>query len=462
MAVRRGVAAALTGGRRHGAAIWRWITVALTLCLTATLACARIAAPPGGPPDRAPPQLLSTLPDSVAVLTEWDDDVEFQFSEVISEGGSPNFGLGSGDLEKLIILSPSNRVPVVRWRRNRITVHPREGWRPNTVYRVELLPGIVDLRNNRSRNGRVVTFTTGAPLPTDTLRGLVVNWENRRPAPRAMVEAILLPDSLPYRTAADSVGVFTLGPLPAGEYLIYVALDQNNDAKRQPREPFDTVRLQRGQVMAGEMWAFRRDTTPVRIQSVTRGDSLSLVVTFSQQLDPYQALRTDSVRVVTLPDSVPVAVDTVIPQALFDSLFGRRFVADTGAPGDTTRIRRERARADSIRIADSVARVRREQALGAARRPDAPRVDTLALRERRTRPALFDKLVIRLEQPLVPEMRYVVTFFGLRNASRIAGSPKSGAIRIEPRPVADTSRAVRDTARAIRDTARGRPDTVPR
>ena len=462
MAVWRRVTVALTGRRRNGAAVWRWITVALPLCHSATLACARIAAPPGGPPDRAPPQLLSTSPDSVAVLPEWDEDVEFQFSEVISEGSAPNFGLGSGDLEKLIILSPSTRVPAVRWRRNRITVRPAEGWRPNTVYRVELLPGIVDLRNNRSWNGRVVTFTTGAPLPTDTLRGLVVNWENRRPAPRALVEAILLPDSLPYRTAADSVGVFTLGPLPAGEYLIYAALDQNNDAKRQPREPFDTVRLQRGQVLAGEMWTFRRDTTPVRIQSVTRGDSLSLVVTFSQQLDPYQPVGSDSVRVVTLPDSVPVAVDTVIPQALFDSLFGRRFVADTGSPGDSTRIQRERARADSIRIADSVARVRREQALGAARRPDAPRADTLALRERRTRPALFDKLVIRLEQPLVPETRYVVTFFGLRNSSGIAGSPKSGAIRIEPRPVADSSRAVPDTARAVRDTARSRPDTVPR
>lgn len=445
-------------------AVWRSVPAALTLCLAAALlsSCARIAAPPGGPPDRAPPQLLSTSPDSVTVLPEWDEDVEFQFSEVISEGSAPNFGLGSGDLEKLIILSPSTRVPVVRWRRSRITVHPAEGWRPNTVYRVELLPGIVDLRSNRSRNGRVVTFTTGAPLPTDTLRGLVVNWENRRPAPRALVEAILLPDSLPYRTAADSVGAFALGPLPAGEYLIYTALDQNNDGKRQPREPFDTVRLQRGQAMAGEMWAFRRDTTPVRIQTVTRGDSLSLVVTFSQQLDPYQPLRTDSVRVVTLPDSVPVAIDTVVPQALFDSLFGRRLAADTGAPGDTTRVQRERARADSVRIADSLARARREQALGAARRPDAPRVDTLAMRELRTRPALFDKLIVRLEHALVPETRYVVMFFGLRNSSGIAGSPRSGAFRMEPRPVADTSRAVRDTARAVRDTARARPDTVPR
>ena len=448
----------LTGRRWGSLAVWR--IAPLTLCLTTALACARIAAPPGGPPDRTPPQLLSTSPDSVAVLAEWDEDVEFRFSEVISEGGTPNFGLGSGDLEKLIILSPSTRVPVVRWRRSRITVHPREGWRPNTVYRIELLPGIVDLRNNRSQNGRVVTFTTGAPLPTDTLRGLVINWETRRPAPRAMIEAILLPDSLPYRSATDSVGTFALGPLPPGEYLVYAALDQNNDAKRQPREPFDTVRLERGRVLAGELWTFRRDTTPVRIQTVIRQDSLSLAVTFTQQLDPTQPWRTDSVRVVTLPDSTPVAVDTVLPQEPFDSLF-RRPPADTVAPADSARIQQERARADSARVADSVARARREQALGAERRPDAPQTDTMALRVRTTRPAVFDKLFIRLEQPLVPGTRYVVTFFGLRSLSGIVGSPRSGAIRIDAPPAADTTGAVRDTARTAPDTTRARPDTVP-
>src|SRR5690606_41647771 len=66
---------------------------------------------------------------------------------------------------------------------------PREGWRPNTVYRVELLPGISDLRNNRAESGAaVVTFTTGAPLPVDTLRGAVWDWTVARPAAGALVD----------------------------------------------------------------------------------------------------------------------------------------------------------------------------------------------------------------------------------------------------------------------------------
>ncbi|MBA3522095.1 MAG: hypothetical protein H0T90_06310, partial [Gemmatimonadales bacterium] len=71
------------------------------------ISCARMEPPPGGPPDTAPPRLIATLPDSLAVVPGFDDDVEFRFDEVISEGGSPSQGTGTGDLEKLVILSPT-------------------------------------------------------------------------------------------------------------------------------------------------------------------------------------------------------------------------------------------------------------------------------------------------------------------------------------------------------------------
>jgi hypothetical protein len=86
------------------------------------LACARMGPPPGGPPDLNPPHLLSRFPDTMVVQADFDDPAEFVFDEVVSEGSAPNFGLGTGSLESLVLLSPSNEVPVVRWRRNRITV----------------------------------------------------------------------------------------------------------------------------------------------------------------------------------------------------------------------------------------------------------------------------------------------------------------------------------------------------
>ena len=75
------------------------------------LSCARIEPPPGGPPDTTPPQLIAMTPDSLARLPNFKGDVEFRFDEVISEGGSPNQGAGTGDLEKLI---PFRRRPGCR------------------------------------------------------------------------------------------------------------------------------------------------------------------------------------------------------------------------------------------------------------------------------------------------------------------------------------------------------------
>src|SRR5688572_11281664 len=83
------------------------LIVALTLATG--LACASIAPPPGGPTDRLPPRLVAVVPDTMAVLADFDDEVEFQFDEVVAEGGTPNFGLGTGDLERLIILSQDRK-----------------------------------------------------------------------------------------------------------------------------------------------------------------------------------------------------------------------------------------------------------------------------------------------------------------------------------------------------------------
>ncbi len=233
--------------------------------------------PPGGPPDLTPPQLIAVRPESLQRIPNFSGDVEFRFDEVISEGGSPNQGAGTGDLERLVILSPTTRVPDVRWKRNRITVKPSEGWKPNRVYRVELLPGVTDLRRNRSTKGAVLTFTTGAALPSRTLQGLVVDWSTNRPAVQALVEALLLPDSLPYHGLTDSTGRFSLGPLPAGEYLVKGVIDQNHDFQPGPREAFDSIRTlatdTTGRV--GELWTFVHDTAPARIRTITVDDSVS-------------------------------------------------------------------------------------------------------------------------------------------------------------------------------------------
>jgi hypothetical protein len=334
------------------------------------------------------------------VLRQFGGSAEFLFDEVISEGGTPNRGEGTGALEKLVILSPSTEVPEVSWKRNRITVRPQEGWRNNRVYRIELLPGITDLRNNRSHEGAVLTFTTGAAKPTNTLQGLVVDWGTSRPAANALVIASLLPDSLPYRGVADSAGRFALGPLPAGDYLVSGVLDENRDQRQGPREAYATVPVTRSKSEVGELWAFVHDTTPPRIQTVTVDDSVSATLTFSQKLDPRQRLAPRDVRLRLLPDSVPVTVASILPAPVDDSLYKRPPRADStttdSAAVDTTRGRRKPA-------------------------PTIPAPPPSA--ERLTaRPPLFERLVVRVPGPWAPGSRLVLEVRGVKNITGIAGT----------------------------------------
>ncbi len=408
------------------------------LALAALVAgCARISPPPGGPLDRAPPVLLSTRPDSLEALPGFKGDVEFVFDEVVAEGSSPNFGLGTGDLERLVILSPSRQVPVVRWRRSRITVHPREGWQPNTVYRVELLPGLADLSNNRSKNGRIITFTTGAPLPTTLLSGRVVDWGTQRPPPRALVEAVRLPDSAGYRTTTDSVGRFRLGPLPAGEYLVYGVLDQNSDLRRQPREPFDSVRVAAGRDSVGEIWVFKRDSSAIRITTAVTNDSLSLILTFSQQLNPYQRLPGDSLDVRLLPDSVPVAVLAILSKEQYDTAYPLQRADSTKAKADSAKVRADSLRADSIARSRAAALIR----LPGGQRRRIVQPDTADTGPLRTKPPLYDMLYVRVASKLAPGTRYAVALHGVQNVSRVPSLARAVVQTPANKPRADSAKA---------------------
>ncbi len=354
-------------------------------------ACARMLPPPGGPPDNAPPRLLSVTPASGSVMPRFDGKVDFRFDEVVSEGAATQ---GAGSLQRQFIVSPTTIAPKVRWHRDRISVEPAEGWQSNRVYRVQLLPGITDLRNNRSDSGAVVTFTTGAPAPTTTITGSVIDWTSRRPVANALVEAVLQPDSLPYRTLADSSGRFIFGPLPSGTYIVYGVIDQNRDFSRGLREAYDTARLAPGDTAVGELWAFVHDSTPPRIQSVTANDSVSATITFAQMLDPQQRFDTSAVRLRRLPDSTVVAVTSLLPQPIDDSLQRAQEPADT-------------ARADTLPAPPPRPRP--------VPRPQGPAEQT-------GRPQLYDRLILRVPTPWQPDERYLLEIRGVRTVSGITGN----------------------------------------
>src|SRR6266550_7191399 len=135
--------------RRPGrqAQIARLLVGALAALL---LACASVGTPPGGPPDKEAPKIVQVKPESGAVVPNWKSSVVIQYDEVIDEMASSGGGGGAvAGLAKQILLSPVQGPVKVDWHRSSISVKPKEGWK-RRVYRLEILPGILDLRRNRS------------------------------------------------------------------------------------------------------------------------------------------------------------------------------------------------------------------------------------------------------------------------------------------------------------------------
>jgi hypothetical protein len=421
------------------------------IAATALAACAQPGLPPGGPPDREPPQVARIVPDTNAVNVR-RNSIAFDFNEVVSERPQ-----GPRSLAEAFIVSPSFGPLEISWRRTRIEVTPHGGLRPNTTYTVELLPGITDLATNVDSAGARVVFSTGPSIARGVIGGRVFDWVAARPAPNAFVEAVLLPDSATYATTADSLGAFTIEHVPAGTYLLRALVDQNRNRLLDPRELFDSATIALADTFRRNMLAAVRDSLGPGIATVEARDSIWLRIALDRPLDTLFVPGPANI-VVKHADSTQAEVAEVITQAEYD---GR--VADSArARAVEDSVRRAEA-ADSIRAADST----RAAASGAAvaapprptgRRPGAPTRPPLtpvrdSITQERPRPEAqlpVTAIHVRLARALNPDTAYRVRTEDLVSVT--------GAVRSSERVFTSPRRAVQPDTAAPPDTGRGKRD----
>lgn len=454
--------------RRPGrqAQITRLLVVALAGAAL-LLACASVGAPPGGPPDKQPPKIVSVKPESGAVVPNFGGDAEIQFDEVIDEMAAGG-GAGITGLAKQVMLSPVAGPVKVSWHRSRVTVKPKEGWK-RRVYRLEIMPGFTDLRRNRNDSAKTVLFSTGPEIGHARVGGIALKWIEQSVLVRALIEAVPLPDTVGYLTMADSGGQFNLTNLQPGHYIVYAMADENGDRRRGLREAYDSVEVTLDSSTNVALFTFPHDTVPPRPRAATSIDSLSVRVEFSQALDPAKPLDTTLVELLELPDSARVPIEQILTQRQFDSLTtaaaAARQKADSAAAARDTTKRPAMVHDTAARpnIHPPVppgtpvtpaapppppARAGQRQATP-SRTPAKSYVDSTLVRQLLAqRPIPSDKIVIKLGHPLKPDARYLVR---VRRATNLIGKKGDGDIGFTvPKPVA------RDT------TQRARPDTTRR
>lgn len=415
--------------------MWRAILSVRTVIVAGVLATAAVAAscaspgvPPGGPPDVSAPRLLSVKPTSMTVGAKLKE-LELRFDEVVSE--TPK---GQQSLAQLVFISPRVQSTSVDWHRDRLTIRPKEGWKPNTVYSVQIAAGIQDLRSNAIDTSLTVVFSTGGAIPATSITGVAFDWVAGRAASKALIEAIAK-DSTSYQVLSDSIGRFTLRHVPMGEYAVRAILDRNNNRLLDRSEAFDTVRITLTERADVEFYAFPHDTVGLRITEVQApaADSLRVLrVVFDKPVASDQVLTSPQFT-LKRADSTSIGivlVQTAADRARADSL-ARKNVADSIAnatPRDTSALARARAdsasarrRADSVAALERTAReARRLAALRGGRA--ATTVDTTPA-PRMKRPAVFSEVFITLETRLEPATPYVLRVGGVRSLSGTSKSP---------------------------------------
>jgi Bacterial Ig-like domain len=405
--------------------------------------CAQTGDPPGGPPRTTPAAIMRTFPESGAVVPDLHGSAVVQFDEVIDEmpGGSSTGGAITG-LAQRIVLSPVSGNVKVSWHRDAIHVSPAEGWKRNRVYRLEVLPGIADLRRNITKKGKTIVFSTDGAVPSAALSGTALAWVEQRILAQAVIRAAPLPDTVAYVTLTDSTGDFRLSNIPPGRYRVWAIQDQNNNRRQDRREAFDTVTVAVDTTASTLLWVFVHDTVGPRLKGVDPVDSVTFRVNFTQPVDPARPPDTSSLHLFTLPDSTPVPVRTLFRPAQYDSIQGRaRAVADSlKRLQDSLKRLQDTTHRDTTRAQPQRPPSAQQPRGGRAATDTTAKLDTARVRKLLAqRPVPYDRMVVQVATPLTPGAKYLVRVHST-NLNGASASAQGVLVVPVPKPPADTTK----------------------
>ncbi|MFQ5537057.1 MAG: Ig-like domain-containing protein [Gemmatimonadota bacterium] len=245
-------------------------------------ACARVGAPPGGPEDRRPPVVVATDPEPYSVVEEFGGPVRFIFDERISERTA------GGSLDDAVLVSPRTGKPRVKKGRQSLEVELDGGFQSGMVYRITLLPVVQDLFNNKLRDPFELVFSTGAELVESAVAGRVWDRVTGQGVADAQVLAVQRADSATYVSLADTGGVYAFRYLPPGRYDLVAFVDRNRN-----QEP-DSMEVQGKQVLLFvgadtlllDIPVLQPDTSPAQLTRVAILDSVTLLLSFDDYLNP--------------------------------------------------------------------------------------------------------------------------------------------------------------------------------
>ncbi len=292
--------------------------VLTVLAVIVFAACARVMAPTGGQRDQEAPRVVESEPAPNAMAMNFagtDQPVRIVFHETISER-SPR---------EMVQVSPETGEVHVDRDGNVLEITIDGGWREGRVYRVTVLPGLVDRFGNARTTPYELVFSTGAAILHNALGGIVTDRITGRPVVNARVEARSQADTATvYTTVSDSAGFFALRALPAGEYSAVVYADQNRNRELDAAETRATRAVTMGptDTLAIELALLGPDTTPARLVRAEIRDSGQIRLNFDDYMEATTPLANIRVTAWQLPDSIMIGTAALLTPRAFQRLRG--------------------------------------------------------------------------------------------------------------------------------------------
>ncbi|MBD3223506.1 MAG: hypothetical protein GF313_02175, partial [Caldithrix sp.] len=267
-------------------------------------ACASRGTPGGGPLDRIPPEIISTIPqtDSLNVTTNLKQ-IEIEFSERMQQSSLINN----------VFISPPLDFER-EWSGGRILrLVIKDTLKVNRTYVVVIGSNAMDLRRNSMDNSYQLAFSTGKRIDRGQISGRIFGTGRNN---SAHIFAYIVDDSNQtnpikhqpdYISQSGNENRYQLGYLKNNTYRLYTVMDQNNNrlldgAYEQVGIPYTDVTVDSAEwsVSSINFWMSQIDTLAPSLISVRPINHTALQVRFSEppdyaRMDSFQFSLRDSI-----------------------------------------------------------------------------------------------------------------------------------------------------------------------
>lgn len=240
----------------------------IALCLVGALArCANIRTPSGGPKDKKPPRLISSIPPAnqtnykgTTILLTFDETVKLN------------------NPREEIIISPSPGKEIeYKVKNNKVFITPKAPWKDNTTYSILFREGIQDITESNIPPNLKLAFSTGTYIDSLVIAGTVTDLLLGDPKDQATV-AIYASDTFnifshapEYFTKTDKNGSFQLDNIANGTFRIYAFVDKNRNLKIESSEMFGFLKQPlalQNDVDTLQIGLVQLDSRPLKLASV--------------------------------------------------------------------------------------------------------------------------------------------------------------------------------------------------